>query len=456
MLNWSVVTKRERLKGMFDLLPTNVMTCDPKTFEVTFANQNTVDTLNKLTELLPAGVTGDNIIGQCIDIFHKDPSHQRNMMANLDNLPHGAIIRLGDELLELFVDVWRDPSGEAHSLVLKWDIVTDRERLKGMFDLLPTNVMTCDPKTLQVTYVNQNTITTLNEISDLLPDGVSGDNIIGQCIDIFHKNPSHQRQLLSNLDNLPHEAIIRLGEHLLELFVDVWRDPSGEAHSLVLKWDIVTERERLKRMVDVMPMNVMLADPKTLEINFINQTSIDTLTPLESLLPCKASELLGQCIDIFHKDSSHQRRILSDPNNLPHKANITLGDETLRLEVSAIVDDGGYYIGPILAWSVVTAQVTMAKNVTEVTSIVAAASTEMQNTAQSMSSTAEQASQQSSAVAAAAEQASANVQTVASAAEELAASLEERSAVRSTNRPKSPRARRMRPNRPTPRSKNWP
>jgi hypothetical protein len=33
---------------------------------------------------------------------------------------------------------------------------------------------------------------------------------------------------------------------------------------------------------------------------------------------------------------------------LPHKANITLGDETLRLEVSAIVDDGGYYIGPIL------------------------------------------------------------------------------------------------------------
>ena len=56
---------------------------------------------------------------------------------------------------------------------------------------------------------------------------------------------------------------------------------------------------------------------------------------------------------------------------------------------------------------------------------VASAATQMQATAQSMSSTAEQTSRQSTAVAAAAEQASANVQTVASAAEELASSVAE-------------------------------
>ena len=56
---------------------------------------------------------------------------------------------------------------------------------------------------------------------------------------------------------------------------------------------------------------------------------------------------------------------------------------------------------------------------------VSAASTELESTASSMTSTAEEASRQSSAVAAATEQASSNVQTVATAAEELSASISE-------------------------------
>ena len=56
---------------------------------------------------------------------------------------------------------------------------------------------------------------------------------------------------------------------------------------------------------------------------------------------------------------------------------------------------------------------------------VASASTELQATAQSMTGTARETTQQATSVAAAAEEASANVQTVAAAAEELAASVSE-------------------------------
>ena len=410
---------------MMDKLPSNLMVCDPETLNITYVNETSRKTLRLIENLLPAGVNADNIIGQCIDVFHKDPSYQRGLLAKSDIFPHTANIRIGDEILELYIDSINNTDGSVQALMLNWSVVTERERLKGMFDMLPTNVMTCDPKTFNITYANENSIKTLDEIADLLPDGVSGQTIIGQCIDIFHKNPAHQRQLLANLDNLPHTAIIRLGEHLLELFIDAWRDPHGEVHSLVLNWSIVTERERLKLMVDKMPINIIMADPKTLEVNYLNQTSLTTLKMVEDLLPCKADEVLGSCIDIFHKDPSHQRRILADPANLPHKAKIPLGEHTLQLDVSAIVDDTGYYLGPMLAWSVITEQVQMANNVKNVTEIVAAASTEMQNTAQSLSATAEQTQQQSAAVAAAAEQASANVQTVASAAEELSSSIEE-------------------------------
>lgn len=61
----------------------------------------------------------------------------------------------------------------------------------------------------------------------------------------------------------------------------------------------------------------------------------------------------------------------------------------------------------------------------QLTEILAAASTELEATAQSMSNTTEQANQRAMTVAAAAEEASAGVQTVASAAEELTASISE-------------------------------
>jgi methyl-accepting chemotaxis protein len=111
-----------------------------------------------------------------------------------------------------------------------------------------------------------------------------------------------------------------------------------------------------KKMVDDMPVNVMTCDPKDFKINYVNKTSLDTLAKLEHLLPCKASELFGQCVDIFHKDPSHQRRILSDPANLPYSAKIKLGDETLDLLATAVRDDAGNYVGPMLTWKVITEQ----------------------------------------------------------------------------------------------------
>ena len=114
--------------------------------------------------------------------------------------------------------------------------------------------------------------------------------------------------------------------------------------------------------------------------------------------------------------------ILAEPKNLPHKAKIKRGDEKLSRDVAAIVDDNGYYLGPMLAWNVVTAQVQMAKNVQEVTEIVSSASTQLQNTAQSLSATAEQTTQQAAALAAAPEHSSAPVHTVASSAAELSRS----------------------------------
>jgi len=297
--------------------------------------------------------------------------------------------------------------------------------LQEMMDNLPVNVLTCDPASLKITYANKTSVETLRSLEHLLPQGVGADNIIGQCIDIFHKQPAHQRQVLGDIGPKGHKAIIRLGKEQLELNVSPIYGGGRKPTSLMLCWTVVTDRERLKRMADVMPINIMMCDPETLEVTYINQTSVATLKSVEHLLPIKADEVMGCCIDIFHKDPAMQRKLLGDPSNLPHVANIQLGDETLRLNVAAIMDDTGFYIGPMVSWNVITAQIKMTANVEEVTGIVASASTELQNTAQAMAATAEETNVQASAVAAASEEASTNVQTVAAAAEELSSSLEE-------------------------------
>ena len=452
MLTWSVVTEKVkndaetfRLNQMVSTMPVNVMMLEPENFTITFANETSINTLKPLEHLLPC--KAEDLVGQCVDIFHKDPAHQRRLLADPKNLPHSAIIELGDEKLDLLVSSVTDRDGKYIAAMLTWSVVTEKVkndaesfRLNQMVSTMPINVMMLEPENFTITFANETSINTLKPLEHLLP--CKADDLVGQCVDIFHKDPSHQRRLLADPKNLPHSAIIELGDEKLDLLVSPVTDRDGKYIAAMLTWSVVTDKlrkeadaARLQQMIETMPINVMMAEPENLELTYMNKMSRDTLRTLEGILPVKVDDMMGQSIDIFHKDPSHQRRILRDPKNLPHSANIKLGDHTLKLEVSAVMGQSSEYLGPMVAWSVVTEQVNLANDVAGVVELVSSAATEMQSSAQAMASTAEETSQQSSAVAAASEQVTANVQTVASAAEQLSSSISEisRQVTESTN-----------------------
>jgi hypothetical protein len=91
-----------------------------------------------------------------------------------------------------------------------------------------------------------------------------------------------------------------------------------------------------------------------LETLELSDERLSVLKSIEQFLPVKADQLLGQTIDVFHKHPEHQRKLLADPKNLPHKAVIQVGPEKLDLVVSAILDNNGNYVGPMLTWDVIT------------------------------------------------------------------------------------------------------
>ncbi len=66
------------------------------------------------------------------------------------------------------------------------------------------------------------------------------------------------------------------------------------------------------------------------------------------------AKIVGTCIDTFHRDPSHQRRMLSDPSRLPFHTDISVGELKFALNVGARYDANGVYDGNILEWTDVT------------------------------------------------------------------------------------------------------
>ncbi len=110
---------------------------------------------------------------------------------------------------------------------------------------------------------------------------------------------------------------------------------------------------RITQMVENAPLNLMYTD-LDLKIQYMNPKAQETLKRIEAHLPIKVEQMIGHSIDVFHKMPEHQRKILADPRNLPRSARINVGPELFDLNVSAMFDKGGKYLGPMITWEVVT------------------------------------------------------------------------------------------------------
>ncbi|WZP00221.1 methyl-accepting chemotaxis protein [Isosphaeraceae bacterium EP7] len=116
------------------------------------------------------------------------------------------------------------------------------------------------------------------------------------------------------------------------------------------------EMVRQAQMLENAPTSMMFAD-RDLKIRYMNPATLKLMKRIEAYLPCKPEEMMGRSIDMFHRDPSHQRRLLADPKNLPHRALIQIGPEQADLLVSAILDKSGKYLGPMLTWDIVTEKI---------------------------------------------------------------------------------------------------
>lgn len=277
--------------------------------------------------------------------------------------------------------------------------------------------------------MNKASLETFKTVPNLLP--CAPGEMIGKTIDIFHKKPEYQRNLLSNPGNLPRRANIQLGDQTLDLNVAALNDAEGNYVGTLVTWNVITEKLRLEKetakMLSILentPINILVADTD-LNLTYVNPTSKENLNKLRQYLPCAVEDLVGTNLDRFHKNPSHQRKILSDPKNLPLRTKINVGSETLDLLVSAIKDDKGNYMGPMATWSIITDKIEVFNSVNEYSENLNEAATKLKELSQGMASNSEETTAQATSVSTASEQVSSNIQTVATAMEEMTSTVKE-------------------------------
>lgn len=380
--------KETRLSSALGAVSTNVMVAD-EDHNIVYVN-DTLKAMFRANEAKLAaqfsGFSVEGLIGANIDVFHKVPSHQRGLLNGLSS-EFKSEITIQDLTFELVVNPIFNADGKRIGTSVEWSDMTLAKqqliqeqinmRMKVALDNVSTNVMMAD-NDRNIIYVNESLIAMMQDnvaAFQKLAPGFDPTQLLGLNIDQFHKTPSHQQSLLANLSST-YKTEISL-EHLhFELTANPVVDAKGNRLGTVLEWLDITEikhqqllaaaNARIKVALDNVTTNVMVADEKY-NIVYLNDSVKQMLKIAEpdlrkELPQFNASEIIGKNIDIFHKDPSHQRRML-DKLSQSYNTKIQVGVRHFNLIATPVISEQGKRIGIVVEWADITQQTLVEKDV---------------------------------------------------------------------------------------------
>ena len=130
------LSSARRLRQMLDQMPVSVMTTDPGTHEIAYANGTCVSELEALGAALP--FKPGEAVGQNADLFFTGQRADCARLSDPDQLPHSTVIDLGGERFDLNMSALRNRDNKFTGAMLTLRRVTDElqmaERVKTVVE----------------------------------------------------------------------------------------------------------------------------------------------------------------------------------------------------------------------------------------------------------------------------------------------------------------------------------
>lgn len=244
----------------------------------------------------------------------------------------------------------------------------ETQRIKEALDVCTTNVMVADSFN-NVIYMNHS----IHEMFNIAEEEIKKDlphfdakKLMGANMDIFHKNPAHQKSVIDKIRE-PYKAEIKIGARTFSLTATPVFGENNERMGTVVEWldrteilareekerRIANENARIKQALDNVSANVMVADNDR-NIIYLNQAVIDTMRFAEpsirrDLPNFSVDKLQGGSIDIFHKNPEHQKSLLASLKD-EHKDSLVIGGRHLDMIMNPVNNDQGNRLGTVVEW----------------------------------------------------------------------------------------------------------
>ncbi len=383
-----------RIRKALDVCNTNVMMAN-ENLNIIYMNDAVKEMMAIAEADLKVALPNFNahqLMGVNVDVFHKNPSHQRGMLEKLASV-YETNIEVGARTFGLIATpVFED--GQRLGTVVEWldkteALAREKEeqqaaqeniRIRKALDVCNTNVMMADTD-LDIVYMNDSVKQMmLVAEADLKAELPSFDarNLIGNNIDQFHKNPAHQRGMLAKLSDV-YKTNIKVGPRTFGLIATpVFNE--GERLGTAVEWMDKTEalaqeakdkvvsdtNARVKQALDSVSGNTMIAD-NDFNIIYMNAAVQGMMSNAQGdirkdLPNFDANNLVGQNIDVFHKNPSHQRNLVANMRGT-YKAEIMVGGRTFGLIANPIENEQGERLGAVVEWMDRTDEVAVEKEV---------------------------------------------------------------------------------------------
>lgn len=276
------------------------------------------------------------------------------------------------------------------------DKADETMRIKIALDNVGSNVMMAD-NGRNIIYMNKSVADLFGDLEKDIQDEMPSFNaskLLGTNIDSFHKNPKHQMDLLEKLTDT-YESQLKIGKLTMKVVANPVVNDAGERLGTVVEWAdlteelarkeetekrleeervIAAENQRIRVALDNVSSNVMLANPER-EIIYMNKNVEKLFNEAEmdirkDLPNFNAATLLGSNIDGFHKNPTHQIRMLENLTT-SHQSELSIGGRTMRFIANPVIDDEGNRLGTAVEWTDRTLEVAVEK---EIDALVDAAS----------------------------------------------------------------------------------
>lgn len=216
-----------------------------------------------LRKVLP-NFNASTLMGTCVDDFHKNPAHQRSMLRDLKQT-YKTDLSVGDRTFGLIATPIFDDAGIRLGTAVEWDDKTERlaaeneerriaaenSRVKQALDSVSANVMIADPD-FNLIYLNEAVLGMMrNAERDIRTDlpGFDTNKLMGANIDVFHKNPAHQRHMVGALTSTYSGEIVVGGRTFSLTANPITVD--GERLGTVVEWLDRTAEVSIEKEIDV-------------------------------------------------------------------------------------------------------------------------------------------------------------------------------------------------------------